>query len=196
MIVDMMMRHMLFSLALSASCAAALAAQDVAIDRVEPPSWWTATRGQQISLLIEGRGLNGAAVKIDGGPLSVRHVEQGLLGRALIAEVTIPAEAGPGDLHVEVNASGRVLRVPWKLQAAPVRKPDPFGPDDVLYLIMPDRFADGDASNNEGDGGDRMLDRKSVDAYHGGDFEGIQRRLPYLKDLGVTALWLTPICRR
>ena len=66
-----------------------------------------------------------------------------------------------------------------------------FGPDDVIYLIMPDRFADGDPSNNFPSSG--AYDRTQPRAYHGGDLRGIQEHLPYLKDLGVTTLWITPI---
>jgi glycosidase len=62
-----------------------------------------------------------------------------------------------------------------------------FTPDDVIYLIMPDRFANGDPAN------DGPTDRNSARAYHGGDLRGLRDRLPYLKDLGVTGVWLTPV---
>ena len=66
--------------------------------------------------------------------------------------------------------------------------------DDVIYLIMPDRFSDGDPSNNMPKGAaPGTYDRNAAKAYHGGDFKGIQEHLPYLKDLGVTTLWLNPI---
>jgi glycosidase len=189
-----MMRFILSMAVLSTGCAIA-AEGDLAIDRIEPPSWWTAAGPQQISLLIEGAGLNEATVAIDGGPSWIGKIDHAQSGRALMALVTVRGGAEPGRYHVVVTARAQSLRVPWTLVAAPTRKPDPFGPDDVIYLIMPDRFADGELSNNELAGGDHMLDRKSADAYHGGDFEGIRQRLRYLKDLGVTAIWLTPIYR-
>lgn len=66
--------------------------------------------------------------------------------------------------------------------------------DDVIYLIMPDRFADGDASNNMPKGATPgTFDRNAPKAYHGGDLKGIQEHLPYLKDLGVTTVWLNPV---
>jgi len=174
---------------------ASAVADDPAIDRIEPPSWWTAARPQQISLLIEGRNLDGATAEVEGGALPVGRLEHGLGGKAMLVEITIPVGAKPGDLHVELLCRGRRIRHPWTLHPAPGRRPEPFGPDDIIYLIMPDRFADADPRNNETQGGDRMLDRASPDAYHGGDFRGILERLPYLKDLGVTAIWLTPIYR-
>jgi neopullulanase len=193
--LDYLMNRVIRALAVILAGSASAAAQDPAVDRIEPPSWWTAAQPQHISLLIEGRGLDGATVGTAGGPLSIERVQHGPGGRALTAEVKIAAGAERGSVDVLVKARGRSLRIPWTLEPAPVRKPDPFGPDDVIYLIMPDRFADGDPSNNEVDGGDRMLDRKSPDAYHGGDFQGIWQRLAYLTDLGVTTIWLTPIYR-
>ena len=61
-----------------------------------------------------------------------------------------------------------------------------------MYLIMIDRFADGDATNNDPSRSRGIYDRENKFAYHGGDLQGIIDRLPYLKELGVTALWLTP----
>jgi glycosidase len=174
--------------------AATMAAEPTVV-RIEPPSWWTTARPQPISLLVEGSELNGATASCDSPSLQINSTESGLSGRVLWIEATIPAGAKPGDLHVEIHSHGQGFRIPWKLLPAPGYKPRPFGPDDILYLIMPDRFADGEPRNNEAGGGDSMLDRSSVDAYHGGDFAGIRQRLAYLKDLGVTAVWLTPVYR-
>src|SRR5260370_35010247 len=64
-----------------------------------------------------------------------------------------------------------------------------------MYLMMPDRFADGDPTNDEPAEAPGSHDRSKPRAYHGGDLLGIQNHLPYLKDLGVTTLWLTPIVK-
>jgi glycosidase len=98
-------------------------------------------------------------------------------------------------MRIDVESHGKRLHMPWHLLPTPSRKPQPFGPNDIIYLIMPDRFADGEPRNSEAGGGDTMLNRLSPDAYHGGDFAGICRHLDYLKDLGVTAIWLTPVYR-
>jgi len=169
--------------------------QEPSIDRVAPPSWRAASHAQQISLLFEGQGLDDATVEILGDSLAISQVEHGPGGRAFFAELSIPVGAKPGERQLRVRSKGKGFELPWTLEPAPARRPEPFGPDDVIYLIMPDRFADGDPTNNEIPRSDPMLDRSSADAYHGGDFEGIRKRLPYLKDLGVTAIWLTPIYR-
>jgi glycosidase len=68
-----------------------------------------------------------------------------------------------------------------------------FDANDVIYLIMPDRFADGDTSNDDPAVSRGLHDRAKARRYHGGDLEGVREKLPYLKELGVTAIWLTPI---
>jgi glycosidase len=67
-----------------------------------------------------------------------------------------------------------------------------FSPDDVIYLIMIDRFSDGDLANNDPAQSRGLYDRANKFYYHGGDLQGVINHLPYLKGLGVTALWLTP----
>ncbi|MGO9466864.1 MAG: alpha-amylase family glycosyl hydrolase [Isosphaeraceae bacterium] len=181
--------------ALVSAALAAGTAEEATVLRVEPPSWWTSTRTQAISLLIEGRNLDGATVSCDSPSLGIARAEPGPGGRALWVVATIAEGAEAGNLHIDVQSHGQRLRFPWALLPAPREKPHAFGPDDIIYLIMPDRFADGDPRNNAAGDGDSMLDRSSPDAYHGGDFSGIRQRLSYLKDLGVTAIWLTPVYR-
>ncbi|HEY9282018.1 MAG TPA: alpha-amylase family glycosyl hydrolase, partial [Pyrinomonadaceae bacterium] len=110
------------------------------------------------------------------------------------------------DVHVEPNARpgrrGIRLRTPHGAvdfnfdivePLARAGRFQGFTTDDVIYFIMPDRFADGDASNNNPPKSPGLLDRAKGRHYHGGDFQGIIDRLPYLKDLGVTALWINPV---
>jgi glycosidase len=170
-------------------------AEDLAVAHVGPPSWWSSDQPQEIALLIEGAGLDGTAVRFEDGPLRVERVEHGDAGRALIATVAILAGAESRDYVVIIEKGDQARRVPWTLEPAPAYRPRGIGPDDVIYLIMPDRFANGDPGNDAPDGHEAMLNRARFDTYHGGDFAGIRERLPYLADLGVTALWLTPIYR-
>ncbi len=171
-----------------------LASGQAAVDRVGPPSWWVEPTNQTLMILVEGSGLEGATVRFEGGPVRVDRVEVQPGGQALFVDATIPGGASPAACRLEIMAGDRTIERPWDLVAKPVPKAETVGLDDVIYLIMPDRFADGDPSNNEvGTVGDRLLDRGDVQGYHGGDFAGIRGRLPYLADLGATAIWLTPI---
>jgi neopullulanase len=193
-----------FTLIIAATLPVHIAqAQDVAasatrgptIERVDPPSWWAADRPQELTLLIEGSNLGDARPRF-ARSLRVEQVEAGPEGRSLFVDVTLPPDIEPGAIEIEVEAGGHTARHPWKILDRPATPPRSLGADDVIYLVMPDRFADGDPSNNEPEGPDRLLDRRDPHAYHGGDFRGLRRRLPYLADLGVTALWITPIYRQ
>jgi glycosidase len=165
------------------------------VERIEPPSWWVEGWEQSIMLLIEGSQLDGAKVRVTSGPIQIGQVEAGRDGRALFVEVTVPGKAPVGPCEIEITGRERAVRRGWDLAAKPARRPEPFGPDDVIYMMMIDRFANGDPANDERSEGDRLFNRKDTHAYHGGDFAGIRRRLSHLADLGVSAIWLTPIYR-
>ena len=135
-------------------------------------------------------------VRFATGPARVDRVEVQPGGRAVFVEVIIPGGATPASCRLEVTAGGQTIARPWELVAKPTRPAMVVTPDDVIYLVMPDRFANGDPGNDQADTeGPSLLDRRDPHAYHGGDFAGIRQHLPYLADLGVTALWLTPVYR-
>lgn len=166
------------------------------IDRVEPPSWWTSLSGDSVMLLVEGSGLKGATVSADRPGVAVKGVECPGDGSALFVELALDPSVRPGAVRLAFEFGGARREWDWTVLNAPSRRPDPIGPDDVIYLVMPDRFANGDPMNDAAETTDRMLDRANPHAYHGGDFAGLKARLPYLKDLGVTAVWLTPVYKQ
>jgi neopullulanase len=162
---------------------------------VAPPSWWVEAHEQSLMLLIEGTNLDGALVRLARGPIRVSRVEAGREGRALFVELILPAGARSGRCQIEIEVQGQTFAREWELVDRPARGPEPFGPDDVIYLVMVDRFANGNRENDDPPSGDRLFDRRDSHAYHGGDFAGLRQRLPYLADLGITAIWLTPLYR-
>jgi hypothetical protein len=147
------------------------------VERIEPPSWWVEREAQGLMLLVEGSGLSGAKVRATRGPIRVDRVEEGRQGRALFVEVTVLGGSLAGRCEIEIATGGRTIRRDWELVTKPERRPEPFGPDDVIYLAMVARFSNGDPVNDEAGGGDRMLDRRDPHAYHGGDFAGLHKRL-------------------
>ena len=96
---------------------------------------------------------------------------------------------------MQLKTADGTATAPFRIDALlePAGRFQGFSPDDVIYLIMPDRFANGDPSNDDPALSRGLFDRKNSHSYHGGDLQGIIDHLPYLKELGVTALWLTPI---
>ena len=164
------------------------------VDRVGPPSWWSSPTEQDVTLLVEGSGLDAAKIRTDRRGVQIRRVECPNDGSAVFVDVRLAADVEAGPVTLEIEAGGEVVKRDWAIVARPDRRPDPIGPDDVVYLIMPDRFANGSTAERQRPRtSEDMLDRRNPHAYHGGDFAGLKAKLPYLADLGVTALWLTPV---
>ncbi len=109
--------------------------------------------------------------------------------------MAIDPAATPGPRRLRLTTPGGAADIPFEIRAPLSRdgRFQGFTPDDVVYLIMPDRFADGDPSNDDPARSRGLYDRGRPRYYHGGDLQGIIDRLPYLKDLGVTAIWTTPV---
>jgi glycosidase len=165
------------------------------VTRVDPPSWWANARWNPVRLLVYGRHLSGAGVRPTAGSGVVAHVvSTAPNGAYCFVDARIAPTARPGDHSLRLSTSAGTTMVPFTI-LPPLTRTDRtgFGPDDVVYLLMPDRFADGDPRNDllpDGHGPANVSDPR---AYHGGDLQGVIDRLPYLKDLGVTAIWMTPI---
>ena len=164
------------------------------IDRVEPPNWWTGSTVNPVRVLMHGYNLDGARVYGATG-LTVSNVKVSESGDYVFADVSIDKNAAAGMRSLKVTTGSGAAGAPFE-----VDKPLPpdgrfqgWSPDDVVYLIMPDRFADGDLSNDDPAVSKGEYDRSNPHLYHGGDFQGIIDHLPYLKDLGVTAIWINPI---
>ena len=171
----------------------AFAQSSPSITKIDPPSWWANHTLNPIRVLIRGRNLSGARIKSLSPGLRVTRVSSPS-GSYVFADLHISSTVKPGKypLLLETNA-GRV-EVPFTIETTAGRGPrEGISSDDVIYLIMIDRFADGDQINNNPTGSPREAnDRHNPRGFHGGDLRGVIARLPYLKDLGITALWLTP----
>ncbi len=175
--------------------ASGFAFQSPQINKVEPPNWWT-NFVSPVMVLFYGEGLSDAKISVSYPGVKI---EKELLqpdGKHAFVWLHIAENAKPGSVRLSVTTSAGVTAVDFPLLERAPQKGRFQGVtrDDVIYLIMPDRFADGDSSNNMPKGAaSGTYDRNAAKAYHGGDLKGIQDHLPYLKDLGVTTLWLNPI---
>jgi neopullulanase len=165
------------------------------ITKVEPSSWWANHSIQPVRLLVSGSGFAGARVRAVRPETVVSDVCVNARGDYLFVDVRISPRAKPGDHPLEIVTANGSARIPFRINAAldPRVNFQGINNDDVIYLIMTDRFADGDLANNTPPGAaPAALDRKNPRAFHGGDFRGVINHLPYLKELGITAIWLTP----
>lgn len=177
-------------------CAFSLAAaQGPTVTKVEPPSWWPNHTINPVRLLVRGTNLGGARIQASRPQTSVSNVSVSPSGTYLLADVRISSAAKPGDYSLIVTTPQGTASLPFRLNVPLSRQTNFQGitNDDVIYLIMTDRFSDGDPSNNLPPGAPTAsFDRKNPRAYHGGDFRGVMNQLGYLKELGVSTIWLTP----
>ena len=185
----LLIRVLCISLWLSVS----VAAQAPEIFKVDPPSWWTSSSVNPVRLLIYGRNLQNARVEVQGLRI-INTPKINDRGTYIFADVFVPPNVRPGPRSITVTTSRGSSSYSFEV-LAPLNRAgrfQGFSPSDVMYLIMIDRFADGDPSNNDPPQSPGLYDRTNKFFYHGGDLQGVIDHLPYLKDLGVTALWLTP----
>jgi neopullulanase len=164
------------------------------VTRLEPPNWW-AGFSPDFMLLITGENLQGAKLETSARGVTVKRVESRPNGHYVFGWLHIESGAEAGKVPLElVSPSGQRTEVDFPLlpPRAAAGNFQGISTDDVIYLIMPDRFADGDASNDAPPQSPGTFDRKNPRAYHGGDLKGVRDHLDYLHDLGVTTLWLTP----
>jgi glycosidase len=177
------------------SLAAVAGAEPPVVSKVEPPSWWPGHSLNPVRVMLRGRGLAGARLEAGGGGVAVSRLSVNPAGTTLFADLRIEpgAATGPRELRVVTPQGRAASRFELLAPLARAGRFQGFSPDDVIYLIMPDRFANGDPSNDDPARSRGLFDRGKPRHYHGGDLQGIKARLPYLKDLGVTALWLNPV---
>ncbi len=164
------------------------------VSKVEPPNWWPDHTLNPVRLLIHGSGLQEATVSAPKG-LTATKVRVNEAGTYLFVDIDISNSLAPGGYPLEIKTHEGVTTAPFRLETPlPAEgRFQGFSPDDVIYLVMPDRFANGDPSNDDPANSRGLFDRKNSHFYHGGDLGGIIQHLAYFKALGVTALWLTPV---
>jgi neopullulanase len=196
------------------------------VTKVEPPNWWIGLT-PELMLLISGHKLEATHVVCNLNTVHVSRTQATAGGDYLFVWLKIATDARSGTVicRVTTNTGETSFELPLANRQPTLGKFQGLAPRDVLYLIMPDRFANGDPTNDEpklhdspppnsqssasqsptsqsndvattaSHGPVQTFDRAKPRAYHGGDLRGIRDHLAYLQDLGVTTLWLTPIVR-
>ena len=175
-----------------ASVADATAQQ---VTRVEPLSWWTGMK-TPLQLLVQGENISEYDVTIEGGNgISVEKVNKADSPNFVFVDVKIAANAQPGTYYIVFSKDGESFKYPYEIAArehgSAERKS--FTAADMIYLIMPDRFANGDTSNDSTEDTTDKYARHELFGRHGGDIQGIIDHLDYISELGATAIWCTPL---
>ena len=162
---------------------------------VYPPNWWAGMQHTEVELMIFGKDVADDKVSVSDGRVRIKQ------SRALDSEnylfVTLDiAEARPQELVLSLNdedGSSRDIHYSLEKRAEGSSAREGFGPEDAIYLISPDRFANGSLENDNIDGYQDKVDRTFKGGRHGGDIKGIANNLDYIKELGFTQIWTMPI---
>lgn len=169
-----------------ANCAAV---SSPCIDKVDPPNWWAGLPSPM--LLLHGDHLRGADLAVAGNGVSLEKAEVSANGHyAFVWLDTRGASAQNIRLRVSGKTGATTLRFPLQKRTAAAYSG--FSAADTMYLILTDRFADGDLANDHFSDKFGAVDRANPTAWHGGDYRGIENHLDYLQKLGVTTVWITP----
>lgn len=165
------------------------------VGRVEPLSWWTGMK-TPLQLMVCGDGISRYDVRIEGG----KGVKAGTVHKAdspdyLFVDVEISPDAAPGTYYIVFDDGTDKFKYSYEIAARSEGSAErgSFSTADMVYLIMPDRFANGDPSNDATDDTAEKPDRDGFFGRHGGDIQGIMDHLDYISDLGATAVWCTPL---
>lgn len=161
--------------------------------KVEPPNWWVGMAHDPM-LLLTGENLQQAQTTSHYRGLSISRSQSSADGHYLFVWLRIAPKtaAGKAELDVTTTAGASKVVLPLEKREKIAETGKGIHADDVLYLLMPDRFANGDTRNDDPPQAHGFFDRNTPKAYHGGDLKGVEQHLGYLKELGVTAVWLTP----
>jgi glycosidase len=170
-------------------------AQAPMVEKIEPPNWWAGMTINPVRILIRGKDLQGTRILTkQGSGLKAANFKTSENGHYLFFDLTVAAEARPGKYKlIAVNQKSSTnfeFEISEKLGRA--GRFQGYSPDDVIYFLMPDRFADGDPGNDDPEKSKGLYDRSKGRFYHGGDLQGVIDKLPYIKSMGVTAIWTTP----
>ena len=166
------------------------------VTRIDPTNWFADMQDPTLQLMIYGKDIKFADVTTDYPNVKIDSLVRLDSPNYLLIYLNLKG-AKPGEITLTFsNKNGKKTTKKFQLKAREMAGADRKGFDisDVLYMLMPDRFANGNPKNDVIKGmEDQLCDRNEPSLRHGGDLEGLRQHLDYFTDLGVTALWLTPV---
>ena len=165
------------------------------IDRIEPTDWFVGMKNPQVQLMVYGKDIRTADVTTDYPGVRIDSLVRLDSPNYLLVYMNVK-DAQPGTMNLKFNGKGVKQTVKYALKARKMRGEDykGFTNADVLYMLMPDRFASSGTDKSKIKGMlPYSINRNEPSLRHGGDINGIRQHLDYFNDLGVTALWFTPV---
>jgi glycosidase len=167
------------------------------VNRIEPPNWWTGFKNENLQLLVQHPNIGAATPKISYPGVSIIKVNQAKSPNYLFIDIAIDKSAKPGTFNIvfEPEKGKKIIKsYELKAKSKPSEEFIGFNSSDAIYLITPDRFANGNEANDIMKSmQETTLDRTHDYKRHGGDIQGITNHIDYIKNLGFTAIWPTPV---
>ena len=165
------------------------------IDRVDPPFWWTGMHHTDLQLLVQGNDLVNFTPTISYPGVIIKNSLKPENPNYIFLNLEISHDCEPGIFSIDFIDGDNKLTFDYELKKRAPKEGRQAGLNqgDVVYLIMPDRFSNGDVSNDNMEDYSDQLARNEPYGRHGGDIQGVINKLDYLKDLGITAIWTTPL---
>lgn len=164
------------------------------IDRVEPLSWWVGME-TPLQLMVYGKGISECDVAVAGGDAKITCVHKADSPDYLFVDVAVSPRAEAGTYYLVFSRDGERFKYAYEIagRREGTRDRGSFTTADMIYLLMPDRFANGDESNDTCAETKEPCARNEFFGRHGGDIAGMDAHLDYIADLGATAVWATPL---
>jgi neopullulanase len=192
-------RLALLFLVFTALCIPISAFAQPSVEKVEPPSWWANSSVKTVRMMVRGKNLrfDKRVISANTPYLTISNPKDSENGHYLFFDLKISENAKPGKYKISIQGIVLSDRTTFDFEIFEPQQRlgnyQGFLPDDVIYFVMSDRFADGDPSNNDPAKSKGLYDRSKGRHYHGGDLQGVINKLPYIKSLGATAIWTTPV---
>ena len=169
------MNKLIATLLLLSVAAAPARAQDYRIEHLEPPFWWAGMQHPKLQLMVHGKQIADLDPVLAYPGIKIDTVTRGPNRNYLFIDLAIATDAKPGSFDLVLRKGAKSIKTTYQLMA---REPGSaqragFGPKDAIYQIMPDRFANGDPSNDTVKGMADKLNRADGSGRHGGDIQGV-----------------------
>jgi glycosidase len=169
--------------------------QSISIEKIEPPNWWTGMHWNKIQLMLYGENLNEISIQFNSQKIKINKIHSIKNSTYAFIDIEILPDLMPGKYTLGITGKENLVKVFFPINEREKLKDafQGFDSADIIYLITPDRFANGDTSNDNVLGMRDWTDRNDILRRHGGDIQGIIDKLDYIKDLGFTAIWINPL---
>ena len=183
-------------------CAAPLVAginataADPTVEALEPPFWWAGMKDPNLQIMVRGESVSEFDVRLDCPGVRLVETHRVDSPNYLFIDLELASDLAPGSCDLGFRAEGgtdTTLTYTFHVRREQSAAREGFSSADVIYLVMPDRFANGDPTNDSVDGMLERADRTNPDGRHGGDLQGLIDHLDYIADMGYTQVWLNPI---